>query len=52
MSDALPSWRDTDVRGAIVEFVEKVSGDGPDAVAPADRIAVFDTDDRRQGVAP
>jgi phosphoserine phosphatase len=44
VSEALPSWRDTAVRRAIVDFVEKVSGEGPAAVPPAERVAVFDND--------
>ena len=43
MSD-LPSWRGTATRAAIIEFVERVSGAGTDAVPPAERIAVFDND--------
>lgn len=45
MSEHLASWRDTATRQAIVEFVERVTDEGgPDHVAPADRIAVFDND--------
>ncbi|ANJ25660.1 HAD family hydrolase [Agromyces aureus] len=40
----LESWRDTDTRAAIVEFVERVSGDGPGSVPASERIAVFDND--------
>ncbi|KQM82293.1 HAD family phosphatase [Agromyces sp. Leaf222] len=40
----LDSWRDTDTRAAIIEFVERVSGDGPGAVPESERIAVFDND--------
>jgi phosphoserine phosphatase len=41
--DLLPSWRDTNTRRVIVEFVESVTR-GPDAVPMAERIAVFDND--------
>ncbi|KQX05329.1 MULTISPECIES: HAD family hydrolase [unclassified Leifsonia] len=41
---ALPSWRDTTTRTTIIDFVERVTGDTPDAVAPEERIAVFDND--------
>ena len=45
MSDYLPSWRDTDTRKAIVDFVERVTTEGGDGyVPPAERIAVFDND--------
>ena len=41
----LPSWKDTDSRREIVEFVQKVTTpESPDYVAPAERIAVFDND--------
>ncbi|WP_435593586.1 HAD family hydrolase [Nocardia sp. bgisy118] len=42
-ADPLPSWRDGDVKQAILDFVGRVTG-GPDAVPPEDRIAVFDND--------
>jgi phosphoserine phosphatase len=42
---ALESWRDTDSRRAIVEFVRAATDEGgPGYVPPADRIAVFDND--------
>ena len=42
---ALPSWNDGPAKKAIVDFVEKVTREGgPDYVAPAERIAVFDND--------
>ena len=41
---ALPSWKDGPSRSAILEFVRTVTTTGPDYVAPADRIAVFDND--------
>lgn len=41
----LPSWGDGPSRQSIVAFVEAVTKEGgPDYVAPADRIAVFDND--------
>jgi phosphoglycolate phosphatase-like HAD superfamily hydrolase len=41
----LASWRDTQTRGTIVGFVERVTAaGGPDFVAPEDRVAVFDND--------
>lgn len=41
----LPSWNDGPSRQAIVAFVDAVTKEGgPDYVAPADRIAVFDND--------
>ena len=43
--DVLPSWNDTPVKRAIVEFVERsVTKDNPGFVEPADRIAAFDND--------
>jgi phosphoserine phosphatase len=43
--DALPSWNDGAPKTAIVEFVARVTRQGgPDFVAPAQRIAVFDND--------
>ena len=45
MQDPLPSWRDGAAKGAIVEFVERVTRPGgPDFVPPAARIATFDHD--------
>jgi hypothetical protein len=44
-TDPLPSWNDTPSKQAIVEFVGRVTkSDGPDFVAPAERIATFDND--------
>jgi phosphoserine phosphatase len=40
----LPSWAATPTRDAIVSFVEAVTGDGPEHVPEAERIAVFDND--------
>jgi len=43
--DALPSWRDTGPKKAIVAFVEKVTKEGSaDFVPVPERIAVFDND--------
>ena len=45
MTTPLPSWNDGSTRTAIVEFVARVTNEGgPDFVAPAERIAVFDND--------
>lgn len=44
-SDPLPSWNPGAARSSVVEFVARVSeAGGPDFVAPADRVAVFDND--------
>ncbi len=40
----LESWNDGPTKSAIVDFVRRVTTDGPDYVAPQDRIAVFDND--------
>jgi hypothetical protein len=40
----LSTWCDGGTKEAILDFVERVSGDGPDAVPPEERIAVFDND--------
>ncbi len=42
--DLLVSWRDTPTKAAIVDFVARVTGDGPDHVPPDARIATFDND--------
>ena len=43
--DSLPSWNDGAAKRSIVAFVENVTSKaGPDYVAPAQRIAVFDND--------
>ncbi len=45
MTTPLPSWNDGSTRTAIVDFVARVTKEGgPDFVAPAERIAVFDND--------
>jgi phosphoserine phosphatase len=41
--DELPSWRAGATRGAITDFVSAVT-EGPDALPPEERIAVFDND--------
>ena len=44
-ADPLPSWNDGSARKAILAFVQRVTTEGgPDFVAPAERIAVFDND--------
>lgn len=44
-SDPLPSWNDGANKQALIGFVEAVTKpDGPDFVAPGDRIATFDND--------
>jgi phosphoserine phosphatase len=40
----LASWNDTPTRQTIIDFVQAVSGDGPDAVPVEERVAVFDND--------
>lgn len=40
----LESWNDGPTKAAIIDFVGRVTTDGPDYVAPQDRIAVFDND--------
>lgn len=40
----LDGWRDSAAASAIIDFVDRVTGDGPDYVEPADRVAVFDND--------
>lgn len=44
MAEVLPSWRDTAIRQRIIDFVERVSGDGADALPAEERVAVFDND--------
>jgi hypothetical protein len=47
MSDGmgyLRSWNDGAARAAIVDWVERVTTDGPDYVPPSERVAVFDND--------
>jgi phosphoglycolate phosphatase-like HAD superfamily hydrolase len=40
----LASWTDGPTKSAIVDFVGRVTTEGPDFVAPEERIAVFDND--------
>ncbi len=40
----LASWNDGPTKSAIVDFVGRVTADGPDYVAPEARVAVFDND--------
>ena len=40
----LESWNDGPAKSAIVDFVDRVTSDGPDLVAPEERVAVFDND--------
>ena len=42
--DPLPSWSDGAAKSAIVDFVTRVSQDGPNFVPKAQRIATFDND--------
>lgn len=45
VADPLPSWKDTQSKKSIVDFVGKVTKEGgADFVVPAERIAVFDND--------
>jgi len=44
-ADALPGWRETPAKQAVLDFVHAVTApDSPDFVAEPDRIAVFDND--------
>ena len=44
-ADALPGWRETPAKQAVLDFVDAVTApDSPDFVAEPDRIAVFDND--------
>jgi phosphoserine phosphatase len=40
----LPSWNEGQARDSILGFVDRVTGDGPGFIPPADRIAAFDND--------
>jgi hypothetical protein len=42
--EPLPSWNDTPTRAAIMEFVARVTGDGPDQLPAEQRVATFDND--------
>ena len=44
MTEVLPSWAESASRARIIDFVERVSGDGDGAVPAAERVAVFDND--------
>jgi phosphoserine phosphatase len=45
MSDRLSSWKDTDTKQAILNYVAAVTHQsGPDSVPPEERIAIFDND--------
>jgi phosphoserine phosphatase len=45
MSDAvLASWNEGKAKDAIVAFTKRATTEGPDFIAPADRIATFDND--------
>lgn len=44
MTTPLPSWNDGAARTAILDFVARVTGDGPDHVPVPQRIATFDND--------
>ena len=43
-SDPLPSWNDGASKASIIEFVERISVEGPDFVPVDERIATFDND--------
>lgn len=43
-ADPLPSWNESGSKQAILDFVEKVTTEGPDFVPVPERIAVFDND--------
>ena len=44
-TDPLPSWNEGAAKAAITDFVSRTATDGgPDFVAPAERVAVFDND--------
>ena len=54
-ADALPGWRETPAKQAVLDFVHAVTApDSPDSVEEPDRIAVFDNDgtlvDRAAGI--
>lgn len=43
-ADPLPSWNAGPAKAAITSYVARVTGQGPDFVPPAERVAVFDND--------
>lgn len=44
MPDPLPSWNEGHAKQAILDFVSRVTTDGPDFVPEDERVAVFDND--------
>jgi hypothetical protein len=44
IADPLPSWNTGATKTAIVDFVTKVTSEGPDFIPVEDRIATFDND--------
>lgn len=44
MSESLASWTNTPTRQRIIDFVQRVTGDGPEHVPVQERVAVFDND--------
>jgi hypothetical protein len=44
MTSVLHTWRDGAAKQAILDFVGRACGDGPDAVPAEERVAVFDND--------
>ncbi|KQW04819.1 acid phosphatase [Leifsonia sp. Root4] len=44
MTGVLPSWAETETRARIIDFVERVCGEGDGTVPAAERVAVFDND--------
>jgi phosphoserine phosphatase len=42
--DPLPGWTDLAAKRAVLEFVERTCGTGPEAVPAEERVAVFDND--------
>jgi phosphoserine phosphatase len=42
--ELLASWNDTAATAAIVDYVQRVTADGPDFVPPVERVATFDND--------
>ena len=53
VADPLPSWNDGEAKGAILEFVTRVTREGsPDFVPVAERVATFDNDGTLWGEQP
>lgn len=44
MSDPLSSWNDGPAKAAILDFVARVTGSGPEHIPAPQRIATFDND--------